>query len=516
MEKQVHAVQKFLKGLASLSTFAGIKAKQFQHLRGVIQKAASQSTSAIADIVASLDPAIWNQEELETLKQDLAEKTGEPRERRAMQDYTAFPRYMPERLWNAMLTTTNQLDRLELLTRHCIGLGMRCPSEPTIGGLVWMSTCALRTQEISESEKRLALKDSKPNIRRWLQNLAAPAVYLQMLPTNVNDCPAALMQHAFPQGFQAYSPPGFQMTHYEEVVRRFPLRRRAGEEATAASVGQGDDYKKLFGTLLAGVVEGALSRSASGSSAGASSRGEQPSSVMPVMDLAQVSRSQPAVAASHAVPAQLALEDVKPEGAAAPVTRGVTNMELELQGLRDALNEPDADLDRSLATCKKRPAANNGNAKKAALKKKPAASAGSAGSMKRPAACDGTRASSIGSAGSKKGLAACEAADKAKCKVALAAGSAGSKKRPAAREAAGARMPALSRGSAGSKELRASKAAGKAVTKAKKALGKKEYRQRLLSIIPAAEKKRFAKGCTSCRYRPLCCNSCWIKRGYRV
>eukprot|EP00435_Cladocopium_sp_Y103_P041687 s1561_g11.t1 len=62
------------------------RAKQFQHLRGVIQKAAAQSTSAVADIVASLDPAIWNQEELEIFCRELAEKTGEPRERRAMQD----------------------------------------------------------------------------------------------------------------------------------------------------------------------------------------------------------------------------------------------------------------------------------------------------------------------------------------------------------------------------------------------------------------------------------------------
>ena len=197
MEKHLQATQRFLKGLASLPTFAEVKARQLKHLRGVIEKAASQGTAAVADLVASLDPTIWNPEELETLKHALADKVSDGKERRKMQDFTAFPRYLPEHVWNRLLTSSNQKDRLESLVKFCISLGMRCPSEPTIGGLVWLSTCALRTQEISESEKVLALKESKPNIRRWLANLASPAVYLQVLPTNVADCPAELMQVAF-------------------------------------------------------------------------------------------------------------------------------------------------------------------------------------------------------------------------------------------------------------------------------------------------------------------------------
>ena len=84
MEKHLQATQKFLKGLVSLPTFADVKARQLKHLSGVIEKAASQSTGAVADLVASLDPTIWNQEELESLKHALAQKVSEGKERRKM------------------------------------------------------------------------------------------------------------------------------------------------------------------------------------------------------------------------------------------------------------------------------------------------------------------------------------------------------------------------------------------------------------------------------------------------
>ena len=39
-------------------------------------------------------------------------------------------------------------------------------------------------------------------------------------------------------------------------------------------------------------------------------------------------------------------------------------------------------------------------------------------------------------------------------------------------------------------------------------------RESLLQHVPAALKRRFAGGCSTCRYRPLCTMSCWAKRGF--
>ena len=41
-----------------------------------------------------------------------------------------------------------------------------------------------------------------------------------------------------------------------------------------------------------------------------------------------------------------------------------------------------------------------------------------------------------------------------------------------------------------------------------------DYRQRLLATVPRALLEKFAKGCSACRYRPYCCNSCWHKRRF--
>ena len=41
-----------------------------------------------------------------------------------------------------------------------------------------------------------------------------------------------------------------------------------------------------------------------------------------------------------------------------------------------------------------------------------------------------------------------------------------------------------------------------------------DYRQRLLATVPRALREKFAKGCSACRYRLYCCNSCWHKRHF--
>ena len=514
MEKHLQATQRFLKGLASLPTFAEVKARQLKHLRGVIEKAASQGTAAVADLVASLDPTIWNPEELETLKHALADKVSDGKERRKMQDFTAFPRYLPEHVWNRLLTSSNQKDRLESLVKFCISLGMRCPSEPTIGGLVWLSTCALRTQEISESEKVLALKESKPNIRRWLANLASPAVYLQVLPTNVADCPAELMQVAFPQGFESYTPPGFQLAHYEEVVRRFPLRRREGEDGKGGAAGMSGEYTHILGKLFAGAVEGVLARSGSVSSAGGSSLAESQSNRLPLQDgTSPAPSAEPALRAGQSVPAGpslsagqgsmplLALEDApRVDGQFCAALSGASEaptVESQLKCLQDALHAPPAEGADLPDDIKKRPAS------KQKVSKKNAATgpSGSAGAKKRPAAREEAARGAVGSAGSKKRPGACEAsmASLPHANAASAAGSVRSKQKLASKAKA---KPKSTRAKAGQK--------------AKRVQGKDAYRKRLLASVPSALKKSFAQGCSTCRYRPFCCNSCWFKRGFRV
>ena len=235
MEKQIQASQRFLQGLRSLSSFEEVRLRQFNHLRGVIAKASSVSTACVADLVASLDGSVWDNSQIEDLKALLADKLGDVgKERRAMQDYLCLPLYLDQAAWNQLQTTVDPVERFERLCRIAIALGMRCPAEYTVAALVWLSTCAFRTVDLTDSEKKNLLRDYKPKLKKWLLGLPDPGTYLQVLPAVVGNCPEVLLRNQYPSGFDSYTPPGWSYEHYEQMVRRYPLRQRKHMDEPAA------------------------------------------------------------------------------------------------------------------------------------------------------------------------------------------------------------------------------------------------------------------------------------------
>ena len=274
MEKQIQASQRFLLGLRSLASFGEVRSRQFAHLRGVITKAPSVSTACVADLVTSLDSTVWEQAQIEEFKALLAEKQGDVgKERRRMQDYVCVPLYLDQSWWNMLQSTSGQVERFERLCQAAIALGMRCPTEASIAALIWLACCAFRKDDMTESEKYTLLKDFKPKLKRWLQGLPQPAAYVEVLPAEVGSCPAALLANCYPSGFQPYTPPGWSFHHYENMVKRFPLRQRknAMTDAASAFASEGRGFFEM-GRLLAGFAESAaLARQ--GSSASQSSHG---------------------------------------------------------------------------------------------------------------------------------------------------------------------------------------------------------------------------------------------------
>ena len=228
------------------------------HLCGVIARAASLSTASLADLIASLDPQVWTEDQLEGLKTGLAEKLADCKERRPMQDYVCFPLYLDQQWWNMLQTKSSQAERFERLCRHVLCLGMRCPSEPTVAALVWLACCAFRSQDMMDGEKRSLLKEYKPKLKKWISQVQQPPVYLTVLPAVVADCPESLLVSAYPGGFQEYTPPGWSYEHYENMVRQFPLRQRKAEVPTETSnTSEGRGFFEM-GRLLAGFAESAL------------------------------------------------------------------------------------------------------------------------------------------------------------------------------------------------------------------------------------------------------------------
>ena len=486
MEKQIEASQRFLRGLRSLASFEEVRSRQYRHLRGVIEKAPLVSTACVADLVSSLDASVWEHAQIEELKALLADKLGEVgKERRAMQDYVCLPLYLDQSVWNMLQTTSEQGERFERLCRHAIALGMRCPSEYTIAALVWLAACAFRLQDLTDVEKQKMLRDWKPKLKRWLQGLQEPAAYLQVLPAVVENCPAALLAKAYPAGFVPYTPPGWSYEHYEQMVRRYPLRHRKNADTVPTATSEGRGFFEM-GRLLAGFAE-ANAFGRQGSVASVSSHASIADDALPRVEVqpsAIAAVPQPKVA-----PPLLALEDAPVASVSHTVAPASAAQELEK--LRAEL--PGREAQEASTAAMKRPAARRQASKAKPKKKATACQSGSAGSKPGSARSQKKADEMTGSAGSKPGSA------RSQKKAKKMKGSAGSK--PEAASTKAVKTKALKRPAA-------------ATGMSEGSMSKSEIRERLLAKVPQKLKKAYKDGCHTCRWRPGCCNSCWIKRGF--
>ena len=99
-------------------------------------------------------------------------------------------------------------------------------------------------------------------------------------------------------------------------------------------------------------------------------------------------------------------------------------------------------------------------------------------------------------------------------------------KRPAAKASGGATSKKLVQAKAkatATKKPAGKKTKAKAVSKPKKKVAaassrgsSSDVRERLLAKIPKNVLQKYRNGCKSCRDRPFCCVSCWLKRGYSL
>ena len=446
MDKRILACQRFLKGLQSLPTFSGIREKQFEHLRGVIDKAASVPTEKAADLISSLDESIWNSEQLTLLKEGLSQKIGESsKDRRPMQDFTNFPRYLNEEWWNRIQTTQDPQQRLEMLTRFLGTLGLRCPNEQTVAAMVWYGIFAFRQHDATDVQKLEQLQAQKPRIKRWLQGQQNPAVYITSLPRAVEQCPQVLLQAAYPQGFQAFMPAGVNLEALDDLIRRFPLRKRINKhvppEPQVPTLSSASSDLRGLGEVLAGLVHGQVQRQGSMTSS------ENPKgNNVEALVACEASTAPPSAMTELNVSARDVVPVLQDE---LPLQSGpaLLSAEGQLETLRTHLGPGDSEGKPVL----KRPAA---KASGGATSKKLVQAKAKATATKKPAG--------------KKTKA--KAVSKPKKKVAAAS----------------------SRGSSS------------------------DVRERLLAKIPKNVLQKYRNGCKSCRDRPFCCVSCWLKRGYSL
>ena len=83
-------------------------------------------------------------------------------------------------------------------------------------------------------------------------------------------------------------------------------------------------------------------------------------------------------------------------------------------------------------------------------------------------------------------------------------------KKPSGAQKAAAKRPAAVK----KKAAAAKKPAAAEQTLKRSAAAKGRGREQVLACVPDNLKRKFSSGCSTCRYRPGCCTSCWVKRGF--
>ena len=435
--KHLTAVQGFLRGVRSLSTYEVTRDRQFRQVEKVLGKTAAFTAAQASTWLGSVDGTLWSASQVEVLKELVAERTrdvpDEGAAKQAPQDYTMLPYHLTEELWKAV--EEGLWDRETLLRRlctHAASLGLRYGSEATKATLVALAYWSKLRDGVSAWEQHDLYVRQKPRVTKYL-SFSPAEPHLLELPLRGVDLPVELRPAEPGQLSDARKALAFEVGQF---VRQMPLRK---------------DHRSLQGDGEAsarGTADGMLPLAAVCQVVRACTGMAQ-----------QVPRGEPAGGA----PRQLMLEDGcvdsqererSPRRPASPVQKAVA-VGADLAALRGSREGQEGQEE---------------------------VSQGGEEQDVEPHADAGNRETAPKSKAKPQGKAACKAKGKAKA--------------------------------APSKQQVMKRPAKKPGSVAGAAAERSAMREALLQRVPAALKRRYAAGCSTCRYRPLCTISCWAKRGF--
>ena len=251
LERHLKASQTFLDGVKTLPNFREIQIKQHGELCRCLAKVESLTTEVSGRLLSLLDHALRG-DYADQVKQDIVARTGsEDKERRVNQDYMAVVSYLPSALVARLESDRNRAQVLELLCQFLVKLGLRHPTEKTCGLILAL---AFDYHGVAfEADKWQYTMLHKATIQRLLTK-SEPPVYLNVLPSDVAQCPRVLWDAAL----EGQQPHGVQFP--SELVMRgraWPLRashRIAAQAAQPKAVGSQSMDFFLVGQMAAGMM----------------------------------------------------------------------------------------------------------------------------------------------------------------------------------------------------------------------------------------------------------------------
>ncbi len=224
VEKQIVAVQGFLRSIQALETFAEVRQKHFLGLSKTIQKTTLDAAQAgkLVDVIV-IDGQVWGPlcEELKSLVVRRHLVPG--KERKGAQDYTTLPLHIPEALWQSIRNVSGSV-ALGKLCAHRLLLGLRRPIEWSMAMLLCLSFD--RQGTLTESEQLSLMRQHRERIKKLLAK-PDPSVYLAQLPADPRDLPESLFKAAFPiisGQFNVRPEPHSSIGMWLDRTKAWPLR----------------------------------------------------------------------------------------------------------------------------------------------------------------------------------------------------------------------------------------------------------------------------------------------------
>ena len=253
LERQLKAAQKFLLGAQSLPNYLDIRRKQLTELQRFLGKANALPTDASGRLLEELNAELWG-DDTNQLRSSIAQLTAQDdsnKDRSKNQNYLACVHYLSVDLVAQLESNRNRMQVLEQVCSHLLKLGLRHPTEKTIGLILALS---FDFHGVAfECDKWQYTQLHKGTIQRLLNKLD-PSVYCEELPTDPQQCPRDLFLSAFPEGSQPCA-----VANPADMIlrgRSWPMRtshRIAGKASVPQAASSKPDFFAV-GQMVAGIM----------------------------------------------------------------------------------------------------------------------------------------------------------------------------------------------------------------------------------------------------------------------
>ena len=218
------------------------------------------SEKELSEILAhlGLQSRCWTEEDLAEFEKAGRECLSASDKSTKTQDFTSFPAYIPLSLWQRIQACDDDYSKAIILGRFLGALGLRWPSEQTVGffqAFILLASSQDHSKDTPPAVHRM-YKASKNLLKLVIEKTEIPfgnPPFPRFLPTKQEELDAIWFRHAMGME-KPMTPPPFDMTRMTLKVTEIPMRKThksliqasLGEESNVALKTLGDVAKSAF------------------------------------------------------------------------------------------------------------------------------------------------------------------------------------------------------------------------------------------------------------------------------